>query len=91
MRWLSALFADLEPMMNTPLSNPSLRYVIVVALLSMVCAFCSGCHANAHASMVAPVESGAAAPASPWDSLAPSAPLDDRSVTPMETVGASEV
>ncbi len=74
--------------MNTPLSNTAVRHVIVVTLLSVACAFCSGCHSSVKANAMAPA-SAAAVQAKPWQSQAPAAPLDERPITPMETVGAS--
>ena len=88
----SAHLADLEPLMNTTQSTPALRHVILVTVLSVACAFCTGCHSSAQARLAAPATpSEAAPPASRWDSMAPSAPLDERPITPMESVGAAAV
>jgi hypothetical protein len=110
MKPLSALFADVELLMNTRLPNAPVRHVIVVTLLSLACAFCSGCHSRAEAhtdasvaaspgattistaTPTAPASAGsAAAETVDWRMHAPTAPVDERSITTMETVGAGDV
>jgi hypothetical protein len=91
MKLLSAPFADVELLMNTPLPTAPVRHVIMVTLLSVACAFCSGCHSGVRASAAAPAAAGSTSGnAAPWQSQAPAAPLDERPVTTMETVGAAE-
>jgi hypothetical protein len=87
--------ADAESLMNTPLSHTPVRHVVVVTLLSLACAFCSGCHSSARAGAAAPAgtvgsTSSTSSNTAAWQSQAPAAPLDERPVTPMETVGAAE-
>jgi hypothetical protein len=93
--------ADAELLMNTPLHHAPVRHVVVVTLLSLACAFCSGCHSSVMAGAAAPAgtgkvgsttsTNGSGGQAAAWPSQAPAAPLDERPITPMETVGAADV
>jgi hypothetical protein len=46
---LAAHFAAAELLMNKPLFDPAVRHFVLVALLSVICACCSGCQPNAKA------------------------------------------
>lgn len=81
--------------MNTTLPTTPVRHVIVVTLLSLACAFCSGCYSGAKAGAAAPAPSpsaagSAVATAATWPSPAPAAVADERPITPMESVGAAD-
>jgi hypothetical protein len=63
MKFQLAPYADLELLMNTPLPTAPIRHVIVVTVLSLACAFCSGCDSRAEASATAPAPTSAHATA----------------------------
>jgi hypothetical protein len=73
--------------MTKSLPNAPVRHVVLVALLSLACAFCTGCHSSAKNSAAAPA--GVSSTVAAWQSQAPAAPFDDRPITTMETVGAN--
>jgi hypothetical protein len=84
MKFLLARFADVELLMNTPLTTAPVRHVIVVTLLSLACAFCSGCHSRAEASAAVPVDASSTAAATAIARATASAPASSTAAHPMD-------
>lgn len=81
-----------EMRMNTTLNSFSdgLRLTVLVTLLALVCAFVTACHSHAAVKASPNAETSApTVPATPFAGTEPAQPLDERLITPMETVGAS--
>ena len=71
-----------------PAQPAALRHVLLVTALSIACAFCAGCHGSATAARA--TVPAAPVPGEPWHNPAPAEPLDERPITPMESVGAAD-
>jgi len=76
--------------LNTVLLD-GVRATVLVTLLALACALMTGCHSRAVAKESAKVEpAGQPVNVNPLVGLTPTPPLDERPITTMETVGASQ-
>jgi hypothetical protein len=81
-----------ETLMNTThgLLRGGLWLTYLVMLLALLCASLTGCHSRAavmiSATAMPPVVTGNS---NPLAGMTPAQPIDERPITPMETVGAS--
>ena len=81
-----------EMLMNTThgLLRGGLWLTNLVMLLALLCASLTGCHSHAAVKMSATAKSPPViGDANPSAGMEPVHPIDDRPITPMETVGAS--
>jgi hypothetical protein len=79
-----------EMLMNTThgLLRGGLWLTYLVMLLALLCATLTGCQSHAVANVPATTLAEAAMP-NPLAGMVPGQPIDDRPITPTETVGAS--